>query len=204
MRIFGPADLNAEQRELVMERAAHFKASRQAPLPSRLRVGALYFNPSLRTRASFEQAVSLLGGNFQTLNTSMDTWGLELDPCAVMDGAAVENVVEAARVLGRYFHILGGRSFRSEGPWSSQRTEPVLSQFAEHAGVPIISLEGTQAVRDAAAVEQRQTDIGNIYLQGIDAVREATAIRAAKKARVAASSGSAALEENVARACAGL
>ena len=142
MRIFGPADLNAEQRELVMERAAHFKASRQAPLPSRLRVGALYFNPSLRTRASFEQAVSLLGGNFQTLNTSMDTWGLELDPCAVMDGAAVENVVEAARVLGRYFHILGVRSFRSEGPWSSQRTEPVLSQFAEHAGVPIISLEG--------------------------------------------------------------
>ncbi len=142
MRVFGPADLSAEQRERVMDRAAKFKASTRPPVPSRLRVGALYFNPSLRTRASFEQAVSLLGGTCQTLNTSMDTWGLEMDPDATMDGTAVENVVEAARVLGRYFHILGVRSFRTEGPWSSQRTEPVLSRFAEHAGVPLISLEG--------------------------------------------------------------
>ena len=142
MNVFGPADLSAAQRDQLMRRAAHFKASKLPPTPSRLRVGALYFNPSLRTRASFEQAVALLGGNCQTLNTSMDTWGLELDPTAIMDGTAVESVVEAARVLGRYFHILGVRSFRTDGPWSEQRCEPVLSQFAEHSGIPIISLEG--------------------------------------------------------------
>jgi len=142
LRIFSPSDLDAEQRQQICRRALQFKAQQGPATPSRLRVGALYFNPSLRTRASFEQAVSLLGGNCQTLNTSMDTWGLELDPSAVMDGSSVENIVEAARVLGRYFHVLGVRSFRSPGPWSEQRTEPVLSMFAEHAGVPVISLEG--------------------------------------------------------------
>jgi len=142
IQVFSPTDLSAEQRERVCRRALHFKTSMEPAAPSRLRVGALYFNPSLRTRVSFEQAVSLLGGNCQTLNTSMDTWGLEFDRNATMDGSAVENVVEAARVLGRYFHVLGVRSFRSPGPWSEQRTEPVLSRFAEHAGIPIISLEG--------------------------------------------------------------
>ncbi|MBJ95787.1 MAG: acetylornithine carbamoyltransferase [Rickettsiales bacterium] len=142
MNVFSPEDLSADDRELVMERAAWFKATNTAPQPSQLRVGALYFNPSLRTRVSFEQAVALLGGQCQTLNTSLDTWGLELDPKAVMDGTAVENVVEAARVLGRYFHILGVRSFRREGPWHEQRQEPVLSSFAEYSGVPVVSLEG--------------------------------------------------------------
>ena len=160
MRIFSPADLDAQQRERVCRRARELKVSTQAPLPSRLRVGALYFNPSLRTRASFEQAVALLGGNCQTLNTSMDTWGLELDPQAIMDGVSVENIVEAARVLGRYFHILGVRSFRANGPWSEQRTEPVLSQFAEHARVPVISLEGAvhhpcQSLADLVTMQEQ-------------------------------------------------
>jgi N-acetylornithine carbamoyltransferase len=106
-------------------------------------VGALYFNPSLRTRASFEQAVRVVGGGCQTLNTSVDTWALEFNPNAVMDGVEVENIVEAARVLGQFFHVLGVRSFRGTQPWAVERTEPVLRRIAEHAGVPVISLEGT-------------------------------------------------------------
>jgi N-acetylornithine carbamoyltransferase len=140
--ILGPADLPAEARELVLTRAAVLKRTDPAPRANRLRVGALYFNPSLRTRASFEQAVHVVGGSCQTLNASSDTWALELEPDAIMDGNKVENIAEAARVLGQFFHILGVRSFRGSAPWEVERTEPVIRRIAEYAGVPVISLEG--------------------------------------------------------------
>ncbi|MCB9682282.1 MAG: N-acetylornithine carbamoyltransferase [Alphaproteobacteria bacterium] len=139
--VLGPADLSDADRAAILELARSIKATDGVPVPSRLRVGALYFDPSLRTRASFEQAVRVIGGAAQTLNPA-DTWNIELDPQAVMDGTSVENIVEAAGVLGRFFHLIGVRSFRRPGPWAVERTEPVLSRIAEHAGVPVISLEG--------------------------------------------------------------
>lgn len=140
--VLRPSDLSDADRQFVLARARALKTADPDPPTNRLRVGALYFNPSLRTRASFEQAVRIIGGSCQTLNAAGDTWGLELDPDAVMDGDRVENLVEAARVLGRYFHILGVRSFRGSDPWAIERTEPVLERVARHAGVPVISLEG--------------------------------------------------------------
>jgi len=140
--VLSPSDLSTADRAAILRLAQGLKAADVPAEPSALRVGALYFNPSLRTRASFEQAVHVVGGSCQTLNAGADTWGLELDPDAVMDGDKVENIVEAARVLGQLFHLIGVRSFRGTGAWVHERTEPVLRRFAEHAGVPVISLEG--------------------------------------------------------------
>ncbi len=159
--ILGPADLTAAERERIFEVASRLKSQpNTAPVPSGLRVGALYFNPSLRTRASFEQAAWLVGGTCQTLNAGADTWGLELDPEAVMDGDKVENVAEAARVLGQFFHVLGVRSFRGDGSWEVERTEPVLRRFAQYSNAPIVSLEGTthhpcQALADHLTMRER-------------------------------------------------
>lgn len=140
--LISPSDLTDEVREAVLQSAVRLKRQQEAPRPSRLRVGALYFNPSLRTRASFEQAARVVGGVCQTLNAGADTWQLELDPHAVMDGGKAENIVEAARVMGSMFHLLGIRSFRGDQAWKIEREEPVLRRFAEYAGVPVISLEG--------------------------------------------------------------
>lgn len=140
--VLRPTDLSDADRAQIVRRARELKAFRGVPAPSRLRIGGLYMNPSLRTRASFEQAAAVLGGRCQTLNAGSDTWALELDPHALMDGTAVENVVEAARVLGQLFDVLGVRSFRGARPWAEDRMEPVLAAFAEHAGIPVISLEG--------------------------------------------------------------
>ena len=141
--VISPADLTDAERIAIVARARALKATDPTPPVTPLRVGALYFDPSLRTRASFEQATRMVGGACQTLNASSDTWALELDPNAVMDGTAVENIVEAAGVLGQFFHLLGVRSFRGTSPWAVERTEPVLRRIAKHAGVPVISLEGT-------------------------------------------------------------
>ncbi|MCA9572843.1 MAG: N-acetylornithine carbamoyltransferase [Myxococcales bacterium] len=157
--VLSPSALTPELRNAVLATARELKAADAPPPSTSLRVGALYFDPSLRTRASFEQAVHVVGGRCQTLNAGSDTWTLELDPNAVMDGAAVENVVEAARVLGQLFHLIGVRAFRGSAPWAVERTEPVLSAIAEHAGVPIVSLEGAthhpcQGLADALTLRE--------------------------------------------------
>jgi ornithine carbamoyltransferase len=60
--VFCPSDLSGAAREEIVARAIELKQLDPHPVPNRLRVGALYFNPSLRTRASFEQAVRVVGG----------------------------------------------------------------------------------------------------------------------------------------------
>lgn len=137
-----PTDLTLSERERVLARARELRTSKQPPQPSRLRVGALYFNPSLRTRVSFEQAAWLLGAHCQTLNAGADTWKLELDVDATMDGDAVEHGIEAARVLGRCFDVLGIRSFPGTRPWVEERRESLLRLFVENSDASIVSLEG--------------------------------------------------------------
>lgn len=157
--VISPSDLPDHARDVVLGRARWLKQRDPDPIPNKLRVGALYFDPSLRTRASFEQAVRVVGGACQSLNAGADTWALELDPNAVMDGTAVENIAEAARVLGRFFHLLGVRSFRGTGPWAVERTEPVLKRISDYAGVPVVSLEGAthhpcQGLADALTLRE--------------------------------------------------
>lgn len=142
VHFLSPLDLSDSELDLVMKRARRLKADRAPMAPKSLRVGALYFNPSLRTRVSFEQAARQVGAVCQTLNAGQDMWALEMDPEAVMDGDRPECVIEAAGVLGRYFPVLGVRSFPRGGSWEEERTEPVLQAFAEHSKAAVISLEG--------------------------------------------------------------
>lgn len=158
--VLAPYDLSPAETDAVLRRAAEMKAAKFLADRRNLRVGALFFNNSLRTRVSFEESVWRLGGHIQTMVAGQDTWAIELDPDAVMEGTTVENIVEAAGVLGRYFDVLGVRSFAGSGPWEHERTEPVLSAFCRYAGKPIISLEGAtqhpcQSLADALTLREQ-------------------------------------------------
>lgn len=165
MRHFlSPADLQPAEVRQVLDTAHALKRGERSPAMSGLRVGALFMNPSLRTRVSFEQAASLLGGICQTLNLGTDSWAWELDPQAVMDGDSQECIVEAAGVLGRYFHVMGMRAFPASSNWSIEKREPVLKAFAEHCGRPLISLEGAmhhpcQSLADQMTLEEQWGDL---------------------------------------------
>jgi N-acetylornithine carbamoyltransferase len=117
-------------------------------------LGLLFFNPSLRTRTSFEAAMLRLGGHAIPLDVGGGVWKLETRDGAVMDADAAEHIVEAARVLSRYVQVLGVRSFPEGKSWATDRTDPVLASFARHATVPIINMESAvwhpcQALGDA-------------------------------------------------------
>jgi len=120
----------------------------------------LFFNPSLRTRTSFELAMKELGGNVVTLNAGEDTWNLELKEGVVMDGANAEHIKDAARVLGRYAHAIGIRAFPAGQNWEEEKKDPVINAFVRHAGVPIINMESSlyhpaQALADVMTIREK-------------------------------------------------
>ncbi|ADM10262.1 ornithine carbamoyltransferase [Parvularcula bermudensis HTCC2503] len=100
----------------------------------------IFFNPSLRTRASFQVAMIEMGGNALVLDTA-GTWSLEVEPGAMMDQGAEEHVKEAARVLSTYVDVICIRCFPKFQDWSVDRQDRLLHAFAEYATVPIVNME---------------------------------------------------------------
>lgn len=148
------AEWPAERLERVLAAAAEIKAGRDRRRRDGLAMGLVFFDPSLRTRTSFEMAVARLGGHTVTLDVGAGVWQLETADGVVMDGAAAEHVREAAPVLSRYVDVLGVRAFPRGADWPTQRRDPVLNAFARHATVPVVNLESAlwhpcQALADA-------------------------------------------------------
>ena len=128
----------------VVARAAELKTG-AAPLPltGRVLVG-VFFDPSLRTRTSFEVAMTRHGGHMVVLEPGRGSWPIETRPGVVMDGGAAEHLIEAARVLGRYGDVVAVRAFPKAASWAEAREDAVVRGFAAHAGVPVVNLESAR------------------------------------------------------------
>lgn len=105
------------------------------------RLGMLFLNPSMRTRISTQIAAKNLGIDAIVFNVGQDGWSLEFEDEAIMSGSTVEHVKDAAPVLGKYFDILGIRTFPSLQNKTDDYSELYIQQFIKYSGVPILSLE---------------------------------------------------------------
>lgn len=139
-----PEDLSPEQTRQLIDLALELKRD---PLRNELAGRTLvmmFFNPSLRTRVSFDVAMRQLGGHAVTLEVGGNSWTIEYRDDVVMDGANVEHIREAAPVLSRYGDAIAIRAFpKYDRPWSENRAEPIHEGFARHATVPIINMESS-------------------------------------------------------------
>jgi len=117
---------------------------RLRPLAGRVFAG-MFFDPSLRTRASMKVACAKLGAEFLDLQPGSGLWTLEFQDKVTMDGTAQEHIKEAVGALGRYVDVLGLRAFPARGRWNQEREQPIHKAFAAHAGVPVVNLEGPLA-----------------------------------------------------------
>ena len=123
-------------------------------------VGLVFFNPSLRTRASMQVGVYELGGNPVILEPGSTSWSLEHREGVVMDGNKTEHLKEFVRVLERYVSAIGVRTFAELKDWKLERTEPVLSAFARYSTKPVINLESAmhhpcQSMADMMTVREK-------------------------------------------------
>ena len=121
-------------------------------------VALVFFNPSLRTRASMQVGIYELGGNAVILEPGNTSWTLEHREGAVMDGDKTEHLKEFVHVLERYVSAIGVRTFAELKDWETERTDPVLNAFAKYASVPVINLESAmhhpcQAMADMMTIK---------------------------------------------------
>ena len=130
----------AEIREL-FELAVRVKRGEIAGGLERKVLALVFLDPSLRTRTSFEAAMFLHGGRAIPLEPGRSSWALETEPDVTMDGAMVEHLIEAARVLGRYADAVGVRAFPRGEDWALTRQDRVIRDFARHCEKPVINLE---------------------------------------------------------------
>ncbi len=105
------------------------------------RMGLIFLNPSLRTRLSTQVAAQNLGMEAIVFNASQDGWSLEFEEGAIMNGTSVEHIKDAAPILGRYFDVLGVRTFPSLKNRDKDYSEHVMNQFIKYSGIPVVSLE---------------------------------------------------------------
>jgi N-acetylornithine carbamoyltransferase len=155
------ADFTREELTGLIDLAARIKSGdyHERPLEGRS-VALVFFNPSLRTRASMEIAVYELGGNAVTLDVGKGTWSLEYRESIVMDGDKTEHIKEAARVLARYVAAIGVRAFPEMIDYTAEMADPVVRGFAEHSDVPVFNLESSrhhpfQALADIMTIRER-------------------------------------------------
>jgi N-acetylornithine carbamoyltransferase len=123
----------------------------------------VFLDPSLRTRSSMETAMFLHGGHALVLEPGKGSWTLETEPGVVMDGAGVEHLIDAARVLGRYADALAVRSFPRGTEWQVEREDPIIRNFARYCEKPVINLESVrrhpcQGLADAMTLRDKLGD----------------------------------------------
>lgn len=160
-------DWTRSEIDAVLRDAAAFK---RHPLGHQLKgktIALMFFNPSLRTRSSFEIGTFQLGGHAVVLAPGKDAWPIEFDLGTVMDGDTEEHIAEVARVLSRYVDLIAVRAFPKFQDWSVDREDRVLRGFAKYATVPVINMETiTHPCQELAHALALQEHFGTEDLRG--------------------------------------
>nr|MDO8110065.1 N-acetylornithine carbamoyltransferase [Candidatus Sigynarchaeota archaeon] len=108
-----------------------------------------FFNPSLRTRNSFEVGINQMGGH-----------GVFVDSKTSWLGQDSESVKDTAAVLSRYFDLIAIRMFPNAVDWVPEKSNELLREFAKWSRVPVINMEDDmfhpcQALADAFTIKER-------------------------------------------------
>jgi N-acetylornithine carbamoyltransferase len=134
-------DFSRPELDALLAQAAAFKRNRLGDELKGRSIALVFFNPSMRTRTSFELGAFQLGGHAIVLQPGKDAWPVEFDLGTVMDGDTEEHIAEVARVLARYVDLIGVRAFPKFVDWRRDREDLVLRSFAKYSTVPVINME---------------------------------------------------------------
>ena len=155
------SDFTRAELEQLIDSALQFKnGSLKSQALAGKSVALVFFNPSLRTRASMQAGIFELGGNGIVLEPGGTSWTLEHRDGVVMDGDKTEHVAEFVRVLARYCSAIGVRTFAALQDWQEERKDPILGAFAKYSDVPLINLESAmhhpcQSMADMMTIREK-------------------------------------------------
>jgi N-acetylornithine carbamoyltransferase len=140
-RFLDLADFERDEVSALLELARRLETSPEPHALAGKILGLVFFNPSLRTLASFQAGMARLGGHSFVITPGQGTWQLEHRLGAVMNGAAAEHVREGIPVLASYCDALGIRAFADCKDLGSDLAETNFKAMAELVDKPLINLE---------------------------------------------------------------
>ena len=135
------ADFNNDEIHALLELANRLD---ERPEPQALQgkvLSLLFLSPSLRTLASFQAAMTRLGGGSFVISPDMSIHGLESRPGIVMDGAAAEHINEAVPVIASYGDAIGIRAFAERKDLELDLSESEFRALTGLIDTPWINME---------------------------------------------------------------
>jgi N-acetylornithine carbamoyltransferase len=128
-------DWTTEALMTALDLAARMKRDRFSPRWTNLLAHKtflmFFFNPSVRTRLSFEAAATELGGHAQFMTPSAGRFKTQKQ--------AGETIEDAARVMARYVAGIGIRILEDKVPYYGAGDEMLL-EYAQWADAPVINM----------------------------------------------------------------
>jgi N-acetylornithine carbamoyltransferase len=137
-------DLAEFKREQVQDLLALAQRLQDKPEPQALAgkiLGLVFFNPSLRTLASFQAGMARLGGNSFVITPGQGTWQLETRMGAIMNGASAEHIREGIPVLASYADALGVRVFADGKDLQADVSDARFLAIDQLCDKPLINME---------------------------------------------------------------
>ena len=157
-------DLADFSRDQVLELLRLAQALQDNPQPRALAnkvLGLVFFNPSLRTLASFQAGMARLGGSSFVITPGQGTWQLETQPHAIMKGAAAEHIREGIPALASYCDLLGVRAFADGKSLDGDLNERLFRMIDALCEKPLVNMESAmnhpcQALADWRTLDELQ------------------------------------------------
>ena len=160
-------DWSRPDLDALLADAAAFKREKLGDALKGKSIALVFFNPSMRTRTSFELGAFQLGAHAVVLQPGKDAWPIEFNLGTVMDGDTEEHIAEVAKVLGRYCDVIAVRAFPKFFDWAYDRQDIVLNSFAKYSPVPVINMETiTHPCQELAHIMALQEHFGTQDLRG--------------------------------------
>jgi N-acetylornithine carbamoyltransferase len=157
-------DLADFSRDQILDLLKLAQALQDDPQPRALAnkvLGLVFFNPSLRTLASFQAGMARLGGSSFVITPGQGTWQLETQPHAIMKGAAAEHIREGIPALASYCDVLGVRAFADGKSLESDLNERLFRMIDALCEKPLVNMESAmnhpcQALADWRTLDELQ------------------------------------------------
>jgi N-acetylornithine carbamoyltransferase len=113
----------------------------------------LFFNPSTRTRLSFEIGMTQLGGH-----------SIYMDAEKSWIGKGSESIKDTASVMARYGNGISIRIFPNITDWQYGKSNEVVREFAKWSNIPVINMEcdlfhPCQALADILTIKEKKGNL---------------------------------------------
>jgi len=135
------ADFSHEQISALLELATRLDENPEPEALSGKVLALLFLSPSLRTLASFQAAMTRLGGGAFVISPDMSIHGLETRPGIVMDGVAAEHIREAVPVIASYGDAIGIRAFAERKDLQKDLDDREYRSLTELIDTPYVNME---------------------------------------------------------------